>query len=592
MRAFLRCLSDYRALWRFWIAPLALIAVVSPLVFTLPLIEKSLIDNVLLARRLDLLPSTVALYGGIWLLISLLQAFGSTLRAYLSEQLSLHLRQRLFVHSEALSVAFSHRGHSGRTMALFANDVPALVGFVGTTTLMVFGSVLALLIGAALMFQMSWQLALVVVVVPPVVGGLATVLTRPLRRASRQVQEKSAELSEHLHENLAGMREVVAFGQERFRSLFFASTLSELLRLRMRLTYMDTTIQAGQRVFSLVVNLVLFGFGGYLVVTGQTTLGTLVAMQRVYDQIYRPAMDLANIGSGFQKVMASVDRIYEFLDEKPLVQERADARAPRDLVGEVVFDRVSFAYLPDRPVLHDVSFTVRPGEMVALVGPSGAGKSTLATLTARFYDPTEGRVLLDGEDLRDLTLEGLRRQIGMVFQDTFLFATTIRENIAFGRPGAGEADIVAAARAANAWEFIERLPGGLNTQVGQRGVQLSEGQKQRLAIARAFLHDPRILILDEPTSALDARSEHLLQSALDDLMRGRTTFVIAHRLATVLHADRILVLDGGRVVEQGTHVELLHRAGLYRELFELQFGVREPLADVAGAASTTLLASS
>jgi ABC-type multidrug transport system fused ATPase/permease subunit len=222
-------------------------------------------------------------------------------------------------------------------------------------------------------------------------------------------------------------------------------------------------------------------------------------------------------------------------------------------------------------VLHDVSFVARPGEVVALVGPSGAGKSTLVSLIARFYDPDEGRVLLDGRDLRDLTLAGLRRHVGIVFQDSFLFATTVRENIAVGRPGADEREIVAAAKAANAWAFVETLPKGLDTYVGERGVKLSEGQKQRIAIARAFLRDPRLLILDEPTSALDARSEHLLQRALDRLVRDRTTFIIAHRLATVRRADLILVVEDGRIVEQGTHDDLMRAGGTYRELHDLQF---------------------
>jgi ABC-type multidrug transport system fused ATPase/permease subunit len=264
------------------------------------------------------------------------------------------------------------------------------------------------------------------------------------------------------------------------------------------------------------------------------------------------------------------------LDQPPQVQDRGQAAAPlsRPVAGAIVFDRVSFGYVPDQPVLHDLSFAARPGELIALVGPSGAGKTTLVGAIARFYDPARGRVLLDGVDLRDLSLSDLRAQIGMVFQDTFLFAATIRENIAFGHPDATELDIVEAARAANALEFIDRLPHGLDTHVGERGVRLSEGQKQRVAIARALLRQPRILILDEPTSALDARSEHLLQVALDNVMQGRTTFVIAHRLATVRRASRILVLDRGRIVEEGTHGELMRRHGLYRELFDLQFGTQ------------------
>jgi ABC-type multidrug transport system fused ATPase/permease subunit len=259
------------------------------------------------------------------------------------------------------------------------------------------------------------------------------------------------------------------------------------------------------------------------------------------------------------------------LREQPQVSEGPHPLPVHKVRGQVAFENVSFAYRQGDPVLQRVSFVAEPGEMIALVGPSGAGKSTLVSLVARFYDPTHGRVLVDGIDVRHLSLAGLRDNIGMVFQDTFLFAGTVRENIAFGRSDASEADILSAARAAHAWEFITRMPDGLDAQVGERGVHLSEGQRQRLAIARALLRDPRILILDEPTSALDARSERLLQAALENLMRDRTTFVIAHRLGTVMRANRILVLESGRILEQGTHAELLLNGGLYRELHDLQF---------------------
>jgi ABC-type multidrug transport system fused ATPase/permease subunit len=282
-------------------------------------------------------------------------------------------------------------------------------------------------------------------------------------------------------------------------------------------------------------------------------------------------MALGLVGDA-QKSLAGAERVYGFLDQVPPVPERVAATLPAVVTGEIAFEQVDFAYQPGHPVLTDVSFVARPGETIAVVGPSGAGKSTLASLVARFYDPTDGRVTLDGVDLRDLSLEELRRHIAIVFQDTFLFAATIRENLAIGREGASEAEMIAACQAANAWEFVERLPAGLDTPVGERGARLSEGQKQRLALARAFLRDPRILILDEPTAALDARSEHLLQSALRKLVRGRTTLVIAHRLATVEGADRILVLDRGQIAQEGSHVDLLRRGGLYRELHELQLG--------------------
>ncbi len=572
MRVLLRCLNDYRTLWRIWL-PLLVLAVLAPLAaIAVPLVEKRLIDSVVLARRLDLLAGIAALYAGLWLFSMLVLLAGTALRAYLGERLTLLLRHRLFAHSGVLSLAFSRREHSGHTMSLFVNDVPSLGGLFSSTILDGVGSMVALGVGAAVMVSLNWQLALAAGLGPPLVALVAAVVTRPLRPAARRAQEKAAEVVERLQEHLSGMRESVAFGQAPRQELAFLSTLRELLRLRLRVTLIDTAIQSGAAVVSLAVTLSILIFGAYLVIEGKTTLGTVVAMRSLFSLMFQPAGQLMGLIGGTQKALGAADRVYAFLDERPAVEECAGALPVRDVRGEIAFDDVSFAYQPGQPVLHGVSLTARPGEMIALVGPSGAGKSTLMSLVTRFYDPTGGHVLLDGVDLRHLSLAGLRDQIGIVFQDTFLFATTIRENITLGREDADEQEVIAAARAANAWEFIEPMPRGLDTPVGERGVHLSEGQKQRIAIARALLREPRILILDEPTSALDARSDHLLQSALDNLMRGRTTFVIAHRLATVQRADRIVVLERGRIVEQGTHGELLRQRGLYRELFDLQFG--------------------
>jgi ABC-type multidrug transport system fused ATPase/permease subunit len=575
MRTLLRSVGDYRPLWWAWL-PLLGLAMLVPLVgLVRPLVERYLIDDVVLPRRQELLLSALAIYAGLWALGLGFHMVAGVLRAYLDERLTVSLRQRLFAQSEALSVAFAHREHSGQTMALFFNDAPTVAGLFTTVVIGLLSIVTALVIGVVIMLNLSWPLALAAGVAPPLVAGVAGVLTRPLRPAARRVQDKAAEMTQYLQENLAGLREVVGFGQGRAQAARFGTVLDELLRLRLRVTLIDTALGAGQSLFSLATTLVILGFGGYLVIAGQTTLGTVIAMQSLFGLVFLPTSQLVGLAAGIQKALASADRVYAFLDQTPRVQERPDAQAPVAVAGAVAFEGVSFSYQPGRPVLTDLSFTAHPGELIALVGPSGAGKSTLVSLLGRFYDPTTGRVTLDGRDLRDLTLAGLRQQIAYVFQDTFLFATTIRNNIAFGRPDAGEEQIIAAARTAQAWEFIEQLPAGLATLVGERGVQLSEGQRQRLAIARAILRDPRILILDEPTAALDARSEHLLQAALDSARQGRTTIVIAHRLATVRRADRILVLDGGQLVQQGTHADLLGRPGLYRELFTLQFS-QEP----------------
>ncbi|HEU5317230.1 MAG TPA: ABC transporter ATP-binding protein [Chloroflexota bacterium] len=570
MRLLRDVLADVRGVGWVWLALLALTAAVPPIVLAMPLVQRHLVDSVLLAGRIDRLVPALALYAALWFTSNAAHVAVAALRSYLSERLALRLRQRLFDHSVALSVAFAHRTHTGQTLALFASDVPIAAGLSSMTVLALFSSLVSLATGVILMFGLSWQLALAAGIAPLLTAAAVATVTRPLKGASLRVRDKLAQLTEQLHENLTGMREIVAFGRGGDRRLRFGAALLELLRLRMRVVWIDSAIGAGQGLFSLLVTLAILGFGGYLVLQGRTTLGTLVAMQSLFGHVLVPTQQLAGLVTGVQKALASRDRVAAFLAHAPRVEDHANARSLPSVAGAVAFEHVGFAYEPGRPVLADVTFSAAPGEIVALVGPSGAGKSSLVSLLARFYDPTGGRVLLDGVDLRHVTLADLRRHIGFVFQDSFLFATTIRENIALGRDGASESEIVSAATAARAWEFIERLPQGLDTHVGERGVQLSEGQRQRIAIARALLCDPRVLILDEPTSALDARSERLLQEALDSVMLGRTTFVVAHRLATVRRAHRILVLDQGRLVEQGTHEELLHRLGLYRELHDLQ----------------------
>jgi ABC-type multidrug transport system fused ATPase/permease subunit len=590
LRTLLRYLDDHRGLWPVWL-PLLVLSVLLPTVgLAMPLLERQFVDGVVLAKRLDALPQVGLLYCALWLFNALGGAVAAVTGSYLNERIVLRLRLRLFSHCEALSVAFARREHSGRTMSLFVSDAPGTAGLFGVAVVSPLGSVVALLISVAFIFSMSWQLALAAGVALPLVAGAAALVTRPLRAAARRVQEKTADLTERVQENLAGLREMVAFGRGRTLGRRLEGTQRELLRLRLRLTLMDAGMYTGQSMFSLAITLVVLGYGGYLVIQDQTTLGTLVAMRSLLGILFGTTGQLFTRVAGVQKALAAADRVYAFLDERPRVQERPGARNPDPVAGAVELDRVGFAYQPGRLVLEDISLTVRPVETVALVGPSGAGKTTLVSLIARFYDPTSGQVRLDGVDLRDLTLAGLRAQVGIVFQDSFLFASSIRENIAFGREGACEDEIVTAARAANAWEFIERLPHGLDTPVGERAMQLSEGQKQRLAIARAFLRNPRILILDEPTAALDARSEQMVQTALVQLMRGRTTFVIAHRLATVQRADQILVLDQGRIVERGTDAELRARDGLYRELFDLQLGNPARRAEAASALTDGMFA--
>ncbi|GAC1403803.1 MAG: ABC transporter ATP-binding protein [Chloroflexota bacterium] len=585
MRIVLRYLADYRSLWRVWV-PLLILACIAPiLAIAAPLVEKQLIDGVVLARRVDRLPGIALLYSGLWLFSTVNFVIASGLRAYLAERLAMHLRQRLFTHSGKLSLAFADRQHSGRTVSLFVNDVPSVTDLFSPIVVEGVIILLAMILALVAMVILNWELALAAIVGPALAMIVSAFVTRPLRPAARRVQEKAAQVVERIQEHLGGMREITAFGQVHRQELRFQSTLQELLRLRMRVTVIDTAIKSGTSIVSLVVTLSILILGAYLVIKGRTTLGTVIAMRSLFGLLFQPTTQLAGLFSSTQRALGAADRIYAFLDEEPTVKECANPRTLADVIGEVQFDGVSFAYESGRTVIHNVSMRAQPGEMIALVGPSGAGKSTLMSLLGRFYDPTHGAILLDGVDLRALSLQAVRSHVGIVFQDTFLFDTTIRENILLGRDDAEKDDVIAAAQAANAWEFIEQMPSGLDTVVGERGVRLSEGQKQRIAIARAFIRGPHVLILDEPTSALDARSEHLLQSALFTLMKGRTTFVIAHRLATIQRADRIMVLDHGRIVEQGSHRQLLQHPGVYRELFELQFGGRHNSSDTASPES-------
>jgi ATP-binding cassette subfamily B multidrug efflux pump len=380
-----------------------------------------------------------------------------------------------------------------------------------------------------------------------------------------------------LQENVSGNRVVRAFAQEQAENARFEAELEELF---------DTNLIAARRwAFAYPFTLFLSGLslaavlwlGGHQVLTGAMTVGTLVAFNRYVMLVGDPVRWLGMVVNRIARAVASGERVFDTLDTKPAIKSRRDAIKLDPLQGEVEFQDVSFAFRnAKRTAIEDVSFHVKPGSMIALVGPTGSGKSTIVSLIPRFYDPDKGNVLIDGHNVRDLSLSTLRSQIGIVLQETFLFSITIGENIAFGRPGASRDEVIAAAKAAKAHDFIANLPEGYDTEVGERGVTLSGGQKQRIAIARALLQDPRILILDDATSAVDTETEHEIQEALNTLMEGRTSFVIAQRIVTVQRATEILVFEGGSIVERGSHDELIREHGFYRELYDLQKSDAEP----------------
>jgi len=509
-------------------------------------------------------------YGLFILLVSALRGLAAFCQGYQGESaaqgVSYGLRKALYSHVQNLSFSFHDQAQTGELMARATADVEALRAFIGRGTLQIF-FLLLLLVGVTLaLLRMNWELALLSLAVLPALAWRTERFSRRIRPMYRRVQDQIARVAGLIQENVSGVRVVKAFGREREEMARFDDGNQQLYR-----DYLDAAREQAVNApfidfLSNASTLVMMWLTGYLVIRGHLTYGDLVAFYAYLLQLVAPIRRGGWLMAMGSRAAASSERVFEILDTPVTVANKPGAVDLPEITGRVEFRDASCAYYPGRPVLENLSFEARPGQMVALVGMTGSGKTTVANLIPRFYDVSGGQVLVDGFDVRDVQLQSLRRQIGIVMQETTLFSGSIRENIAFGRPHASERDIEDAARAARAIEFIERLPLGYDTVVGERGVSLSGGQKQRVAIARALVMDPRLLILDEFTSSVDVATERLIRAALQELMRDRTTFVIAHRLSTVRAADTILVLDRGRLVAAGRHEELLANSEIYNEI--------------------------
>ena len=547
--------------------------------------ERYLIDKVLtdlhspVPLRLERLLLAVAGLVVVLVLSALIDRRRTVLMHTLGEKFILDLRRRIYYHLQKLSITYFETRQTGEVMSRVTNDSDVVEEFVTHATDILISDVLKALGIVAILFYWNPLLALVAFVPMPVTTYITYKYSRNVRGIWRATRERLAEMNARLQDSLSGIMVIKSFAREDYEYDRFAREAEEVYDMRVNVIRMWTgffrliTVSSGIGVYTVLA------VGGWIHITNPASLslGTLFAFAAYIGMFYQPVSNIARVNDTIQRALAAADRIFEVLHTEPDLVDAPDAIEMPPIKGAVTFENVSFAYSSGEEVLKDINLHAEPGQIIAIVGRSGAGKTSFVNLIPRFYDPTRGRVLIDGIDVRTVKQQSLRRQIGMVLQDTFLFNGTVRENLLYGKLDATEEEMIEAAKAAYADSFIREMPNGYDTEIGERGIKLSGGQKQRIAIARAILADPRIMILDEATSSVDSESEYYIHRAMDQLMQGRTTFVIAHRLSTIRHADIIVTLESGRVVEIGDHNTLMERNGTYSHLYEAQYRFEDEL---------------
>ena len=536
-----------------------------------PMIVREMLDVALPRRDWHLQKMLMLIFLANFVLKNSLQYLNRYILQRLGHRVTCDLRQDLFAHLQTLSMKYYESHQTGKIAARVSNDAGAVYSLITSVLVNLINDSVSLLTVVGMLFWLKWQLALVVVAVLPLFLLNYRLSVKRIRILSRRHRRNWDRVLGFLHERVASARLIKSFSAEQREIERFRSGIERDYRNYNHLSLFNARLWVFAASIESLGVLLLFTVGGWMVIHNQLTIGQLVAFSTYMGFLYSPMVRLSDMHAVVQQASTSLEKIHEVLDTPSFVVEGRDTVELPTVTGRVEFRQVQFSYDAQRRILKNINFAVEPGQMIALVGPSGAGKTTLINLLCRFYDVDAGAILLDGYDLRRVTIKSLRQQIGFVMQESILFSGTLFDNIRYGRPDAALPAIIAATTAANAHDFILQLPHGYNSAVGERGVKLSGGQRQRIAIARAILKNPRLLIFDEATSALDTESERLIQDAMARLMTGRTTFVIAHRLSTILQADKIIVMQDGEIVEIGKHAELLEHAGLYKRLYDLQF---------------------